>query len=279
MRLLVVCADDYAISEPVSKAIQHLANIKRISATSVMSLSPLWPEHSQELIAFKGLIDVGLHLDWTSDFAIQNGHGKTLNQVMLQAIFQQLAFEKCKKLIHQQLDLFEKYWGQGPDFIDGHQHIHQFNGIRQALIEVIKERYQQANSNSNLRPPYLRVSQTVSVQNNIKSKIIALMGAKALMQIASKENIPYFLYLSGIYNLQIGSITYAERMNKWLEQLPYQNNSILMCHPSTQLDSNDLISEARVHEYQYLKSDSFLQDLNQYNTRITATCQTPFINN
>jgi predicted glycoside hydrolase/deacetylase ChbG (UPF0249 family) len=279
MKLLVVCADDYAISEPVSKAIKHLAELKRISATSVMSLSPLWPDHSQELLAFKGLIDVGLHLDWTSEFALQNGHGNPLNQLMLKAILQQLSIDECKKIIHQQLDLFEKYWGQGPDFIDGHQHIQQFNGIRQALIEVVKERYQQADSNFKLKTPYLRVSQTISVQNNLKSKIIAFMGAKALTQIASKENIPYFLYLSGIYNLKTGSIPYAERMKKWLEQLPNQNNSILMCHPSIQLESNDFISEARVHEYQYLKSDSFLQDLNQYNTHITATCQTPFIHN
>ncbi len=43
---LVVCADDYGMSESVSRAIVALANQGRLSATSAMVLSPLWAEHA-----------------------------------------------------------------------------------------------------------------------------------------------------------------------------------------------------------------------------------------
>ena len=106
MKSLVICADDYALSEPISLAIETLAKNKRISATSVMSLSPLWPSHSASLQSLKGQIDVGLHLDWTSEFAIANGHGGSLNSVMLKSLLGQNSIADCKKIIHQQLDWF-----------------------------------------------------------------------------------------------------------------------------------------------------------------------------
>ena len=272
MPKLVVCADDYAISAPVCDAINELAKHNRISATSVMTLSDIWPQQSVNLKPFKGAIDVGLHLDWTSDFAIHHGHGKKLNRLMLDSFFTQKSSITLKNIIHLQLDLFEKYWGEAPNFIDGHQHIHQFNGIREALIDVIKERYIGFNLASKV--PYLRVSQTIKSQNNIKAKIIAFMGAKNLIQMANQEGIPFMTYLTGIYDLKVGSITYSDRMKKWLEQLPRETACILMCHPSTHFEANDLISEARVQEYQYLKSEEFLVDLNQYNTHIAIASQT-----
>lgn len=272
MPKLVVCADDYAISASVCDAINELAKQNRISATSVMTLSDLWPHQSVNLKPFKGAIDVGLHLDWTSDFAVHHGHGKKLNRLMLESVLTQQTSSKLKNIIHFQLDLFEKYWGEVPNFIDGHQHIHQFNGIREALIDVIKERY--IRSNLATKVPYLRVSQTIKAQNSMKSKIIAFMGAKKLIQMAKHEGIPFMTYLTGIYDLKVGSITYSDRMKKWLEQLPTETACILMCHPSTHFEANDLISEARVQEYQYLKSEDFLVDLNQYNTHIAIASQT-----
>lgn len=268
MKSLVICADDYALSEPISLAIETLAKNKRISATSVMSLSPLWPSHSASLQSLKGQIDVGLHLDWTSEFAIANGHGGSLNSVMLKSLLGQNSIADCKKIIHQQLDWFEKYWAQAPSHIDGHQHIHQFSGIRQALIEVILERYLFSYKNANVPMPYLRISRAIKPQNTFKAQIIALMGAGPLLKSASQNNILSLPYLSGIYDLKIGPISYPQRMENWLKQTTPIQDSILMCHPSLLLEEQDTISAARVQEFQYLNSQDFLDHLNQYQVTV-----------
>ena len=69
LKNLVLCADDFALSASVSEAIVRLAQARRISATSAMVLSPRWTEDAARLKTLRGQIDVGLHLDWTSDFA------------------------------------------------------------------------------------------------------------------------------------------------------------------------------------------------------------------
>ena len=44
LKHVVVCADDYALNAPVSHGIVALSVLGRLSATSVMSLSPRWAE-------------------------------------------------------------------------------------------------------------------------------------------------------------------------------------------------------------------------------------------
>ena len=72
---LVLCADDYAQHAGVTQAVLALADAGRLTATSAMVLSPRWPADAAPLRERRGRIDVGLHLDFTSDFAIATGHG------------------------------------------------------------------------------------------------------------------------------------------------------------------------------------------------------------
>ena len=42
-----------------------------------------------------------------------------------------------------------------------------------------------------------------------------------------------------------------------------------MCHPAThQSNQSDEIQNARVHEYQYLNSDQFIQDCQDFNIQL-----------
>ena len=79
---LIVCADDFAVHESASLGIARLAAQGRISATSAMVLSPRWVRDAALLQDLRGRIDVGLHLDWTSDFARAAGHGLGLRAAM-----------------------------------------------------------------------------------------------------------------------------------------------------------------------------------------------------
>jgi predicted glycoside hydrolase/deacetylase ChbG (UPF0249 family) len=84
---IIVCADDFALDSGVSTAIVQLAEQARLSATSAMSLSPHWPEHAQWLKPLSAHIDVGLHLDWTSPFAVSAGHGSRQRDTQPEFLF------------------------------------------------------------------------------------------------------------------------------------------------------------------------------------------------
>ena len=42
--------------------------------------------------------------------------------------------------IERQLDAFEAAWGSGPDFVDGHQHVHVLPGVRGPLLRALTRR-------------------------------------------------------------------------------------------------------------------------------------------
>ena len=254
---LVLCADDFAMSASVSEAILRLAQAHRISATSAMVLSPRWSEDAARLKELRGQIDVGLHLDWTSDFAIAQGHGQPLAPIMLRSAFGGLNAEAVRVQIERQLDAFESVWQAPPDHIDGHQHVQQFGTIRQALLQVMARRYAGCQ-------PYLRVSRPPTGQADFKGRVMAAWGSQALTREAALQGIPCAPALSGIYDLFDEGVHYASLMEAWLAQVP--EGTLLMCHPglarpdhatSAQVDH----AYARVAEWQHLSSDLFAEQL------------------
>ena len=85
LRRVILCADDFAVNASASLGIAELAAAGRISATSAMVLSPRWAQDVALLEPVRSRIDVGLHLDWTSEFAVAQGHGMSLGRAMLKA--------------------------------------------------------------------------------------------------------------------------------------------------------------------------------------------------
>lgn len=259
MKHLILCADDFAFNAAVSTGIVELAQQSRLSATSAMSLSPRWVQDAPRLFELRGQLDVGLHLDWTSPFAIAAGHGSSLSHAMLTAVLGGFDQKRARVVIEQQLDAFERVWQAPPDHIDGHQHVQQFKGIREALVEVIARRYPDAK-------PYLRVSQDRSGRSNLKTRVIAALGANAIKLIASKSGITPAVGLSGIYDFTGGGARYAALMADWLVSAPA--GCIIMCHPARSSPAGsadsavgDEIATARQWEFDYLASDAFTQAL------------------
>ena len=247
-RRVVLCADDYGMSAGVSEAVLCLAGQQRLSATSAMVLSPRWREDARRLAEWRGRLDVGLHLDWTSGFAQAAGHGLSLGAAMRRAVFGGFDQGTAREEIERQLDAFEAAWQAPPDHIDGHQHVQQFAGIRQALIEVASRRY-------GTRPPWLRVSRPVAQWLDVKGRIIAAMGANALTGAAARGGVPVSPVLSGIYGFDAQAGVYARHMAQWLSEVP--DGAVLMCHPSARAEVEDDISPARARELDFLQSPAF----------------------
>jgi predicted glycoside hydrolase/deacetylase ChbG (UPF0249 family) len=254
MKKLVFCADDFALHGAASEGIAALAQKRCITATGVLVLSPRWPTDVKLLHPLKSQIDVGLHLDWTSEFAITAGHGMTLPRTMLSAWLRQIKPVQAKAVIEQQLNEFEEVWQAPPDFVDGHQHVHQFPGIREALLQLLVERYGSANTR-----PYVRISQLPPLQADFKARVIGAMGAEPLRRLTSLNSVPCAPALAGVYDFSDGPISYAQRMNDWLRTSP--EGTILMCHPAQSVEAHDAIGRVRLTEYRYLAGAEFQKQL------------------
>ena len=253
MKRLILCADDFAANQAASQGIAALARAGRISATSAMVLSPRWAQDAALLQEVRGRIDVGLHLDWTSAFARAAGHGVSLTGAMLKALLGGFNRADARTLIERQLDAFEAVWQGPPDHIDGHQHVQQFAGIRDALVAAVQHRYAMKSR------AYFRLSTGLKADRNLKTEVISRLGAGALGRLADAAGIACAPALAGVYDFSGGAQRYAALMARWLQDAP--EGAIIMCHPALRAEAPDQIGAARAWEHAYLASDAFPQAL------------------
>jgi predicted glycoside hydrolase/deacetylase ChbG (UPF0249 family) len=267
VKSLILCADDYAASAAVSRGIVALARGGRLTAASAMTLSPRWPQVAPALRELRGQIDVGLHLDWTSPFAVAAGHGATLPRTMLRAALGGIGRQRARTVIERQLDDFEAAWQAPPDHVDGHQHVQQFAGIRAALLDTLARRYPQ-------RQPWLRISRLGAGQGGLKGRVITALGAAALARQAVQAHWPCAPELWGVYDFTGGLARYAALMDGWLARAPA--HVVLMCHPAQGADDGaDPIAAARQWEFSFLDSPAFAQALERHGVQLARGSSVP----
>jgi predicted glycoside hydrolase/deacetylase ChbG (UPF0249 family) len=261
---VIVCADDFAVHGGASRGIAELARSGRISATSVMVLSPRWPQDVALLRDLPQAMDIGLHLDWTSEFAIAHGHGMSLYSAMLRATLSGFgrgaAAGQTRAVIERQLDAFEAQWKAPPDYVDGHQHVQQFAGIREALVQALVKRYGPDQL------PYLRISRAPLGHADLKSRVISAMGASALEKLAARAGLPAMTVLLGVYDFAGDQNRYSGLMEGWLKAAP--ERCIIMCHPARESEPQDALGAARLWEFNYLSGAQFPAALERAAVRV-----------
>jgi len=253
MAKVCYCADDFAMNPEISEAIVLLVQKGVLHATSCMTQSAYWPTAAQQLKPFLPHIDVGLHLNFTHLFDPPTS-AYPLPQLMLKAWMRRLDPKIIQQSLEQQWNAFISEMGKQPDFIDGHQHIHQFPVIRDVLIEFITQHNFQG---------WIRNLQHPLVISNyrIKTHLLAMLGASTLAETCKQKNIPQNQYFAGIYDFE--DIHYAQLNQQWLMRA--QDQLLIMCHPAIRaLDPQDPIAAARVREFQYLSSSLFRDDCRLY---------------
>jgi predicted glycoside hydrolase/deacetylase ChbG (UPF0249 family) len=147
VKRLVLCADDYALGEGVSRGILELAERGRISATSVMTSMPDWPRHAPALREVAGRIAIGLHLNFTAASPLSavsaiapGGFFPSLQDLVRRSFTGRLPAKDVRAEIERQLDAFERAFGTIPAFVDGHQHVHVLPVIRPMLLQALEAR-------------------------------------------------------------------------------------------------------------------------------------------
>ncbi len=251
---IILCADDFGEAPHISQAILMLAQEKRISATSCMTIGKDWYPHGLALKDIKNQLDIGLH------FTLTQGEASPIKW-LLRSFTGQIDTFFVEKQLNLQLDRFVEVMGCLPDFIDGHQHIHSFPGIRKALLNVIHQRFPR-------KKPYVRsLSPLLSGMDAKLKAFIVTCAAFGFSRALKKNHIKHNSSFGGLYSLTSNG-QYRQYMIKWLKQAGPQ--TLLMCHPGKQLlkESEDPIGAARVLEYTYLLSPVFQKDLSEAGVRL-----------
>lgn len=255
--MIILCADDYALTDGVSRAIGELAAARRLSATSVMVTSPFWKSAAPRLRVHRGRLSIGLHLDLTLGPAVapvrrlaprQRFPG--LVQLIGLSLLRILDPGEIAAEISRQLDLFETELGYPPDHIDGHQHVHTLPVVRQALIEVVARRYP-------VNPPMLRdpadTKDTIRARAlSVRKALIVHTFAKGFGEMAKARGLTVNQGFSGFSDFDLGQ-PYADELRRAF--VATRSPHIVMCHPGhvdADLASRDPVVERRQMEYDAL---------------------------
>lgn len=251
-----LCVDDFGQHAGVDASVCELLRLKRISAVSCMSGAPRWSSHSAPMLRERtGEADYGLHFNLTESFG--SNSGGTLSSLILRSYLHRLEPHGLRIMLETQLDAFETAIGHTPDFIDGHQHIHQLPMVREALLEIVTNRYPD-------RKPWIRNTLPANPLWRGKAKLLKHLGGAALYKKLMQKEIPSNHNFAGVYGFNIEN--YAACFEEWLKFT--NKGTLIMCHPATMLDTKDPISAQRLVEHNFFSSDLYTAILDRYQVRL-----------
>ena len=256
---ILLCADDYALHPAVDDAVQQLAAQGRLSATSCMTTAPRWREAARHLPALRQQLAVGLH------FNLTEGHGAApsarIGQVITQGYTGQLTVAAMRDAWRRQLDAFEDALGTPPDYVDGHQHVHQLPGIRTAMLQELTQRYGTAR-------PWIRSTMPAGrLRWQPKAAVIALLGGYTLTHQLQAQHWPTNQGFGGVYGFDAPTPdAYGQHMAQWLAACG--DGSLLMCHPASGPVDGDAIGLQRPIEFAYLQSAAFGEALAKHQRQL-----------
>jgi predicted glycoside hydrolase/deacetylase ChbG (UPF0249 family) len=258
--MIVLCADDYALTQGISRAVGELAAARRVSATSVMVTTPHWPATAPRLRVHRGHLAVGLHFNLTHGSPIgampRLAPGNVLptrNALIARALTGMLDRREIGEEVERQLDAFENGLGFPPDHIDGHEHVHVLPGIRRPLLETLSRRYPGCK-------PLVRDPsdswKAIAVRGMARFKAMAV-AALALQfgAQARRLGLPTNQGFSGFSDFDVHQPYAQELAQALIEPGP---RHIVMCHPGhadAELAGTDPLLERRRMEYDALMRD------------------------
>ncbi len=261
-RQIWLCADDYGMSHSVNAAIRELILRGRINATSVMVAAPHFD--ASEAAALDMLNSgakraaLGLHATLTAPFKpmsegfapLRHGHFLPLQKMMRAAIARRLQPERLVIEIATQVEAFAMAFGRLPDFIDGHQHVHLFPQVRDAVLKVAAEVAPNAWVRQCGRP---RSARRLQDRKELLLDVLSLGFRRKARQLGVATN-PAF---AGAYDFK-GKPDFAATFPRFLGGLP--DGGLIMCHPGfvdAELKRLDPLTHQREREFTYFNSDEF----------------------
>lgn len=250
MKPIVLCADDYGITPTVGAGIRELAASRRLSAVTCMSSTPIWTTEAKLLQPLQDKIDVGFHFNLTLDLGYSSV--KNLPVWIISGLSGRINQDLVEREFLQQLERFEFCWGKPPAFIDGHQHVHIFPGIRRPLLRLLARRYPEAE-----RPWLRRINPLLTGHDAPIKALMLKMLSIGLTRDSRQAGLLLSDNFAGLYSLT-ATADFPAMMSGWLRQS--QPGTVVMCHPSiSAAQTPDGNGPARKREFQYLRSREFIR--------------------
>jgi predicted glycoside hydrolase/deacetylase ChbG (UPF0249 family) len=266
---ITLCADDYGISPAVNVAIRDLVVRGRLNATSVMVVAPSFGRAEASVLAALNSVTplnsvaprvaIGLHLTLTAPFRplspgfapLRDGAFPPLGTMLRLAITRRFARKALDAEIASQLQAFRDVFGRAPDFVDGHQHVHVFPQIGDALLAVAKESAPDAWLRHCGRS--LPLAARFADRKGLLLDVLSHRFRRRAAALGVRTN-PAF---AGTYRFD-DAADFAALFPRFLEGLP--DGSLVMCHPGfvdDELQRLDSLTTLREQEYAYFAGDAF----------------------
>lgn len=260
-RRIWLTADDYGISPAVSAAIRDLIARRRINATSVMVAAPSFSQAEAATLreAAATHAAIGLHLTLTAPFRplsqnfapLRDGAFLPLAAMAQRGLTRSLEVPLIEDEILSQFAAFHSAFARPPDYVDGHQHIHVFPQVREALLAVTRQAAPQA---------WLRqCARSASAHKSLTDpKGLILDGlSRRFRRLAAEHGVPTNPAFAGTYAFRSGA-NFAKLFPQFLDGLP--DGGVVMCHPGkvdAELRRLDPLTKLREREYAYFLGADF----------------------
>ncbi len=251
---LVICADDFGLTEAASKSIINLAGREAISATSCVVDGPFALKYARALLQSLQSCSVGVHLNLTENPTTP------LNASLKTWLMHSFVLRSCDRAalageVTRQLDRFEALFDQAPHFVDGHEHVHQFPAVRDVLVELLLMRYGTS----------IAVRSTVpATHRGIKASIVAALGGRTLHSNLAQADIATNTDFAGVYDFTT-RIPFAQRMRVWLQSIA--SGGLVMCHPER--PTEDIVTlNSRNAEHRFFASPAWPALQNECHVRL-----------
>lgn len=269
-RTIRICADDYGLAPGVNRAIRQLLDAGRIDATSVMVLPLSFDDAAISSLRAvrenRTTIQIGLHVTLTAPFRAMtgrwlapNGAFRPVGATLAAALLRRLDATAIESEVDAQLSKFVNAFGRPPDFIDGHQHVHLFPQIRDAVLAVARRRAPGA---------WLRQCGRAGALarrfSDRKGLLLDILSA-GFRRRAAKAGVMMNTSFAGTYQFS-GGTNFATLFPRFLDSL--SDGGLVMCHPGfvdDELIRLDPLTGLREPEYAYFMTDDFPRMLAEKN--------------
>ena len=280
--MIVLNADDYAMSADIDGAVAALADAGRLSATSIMTNMPRWPTGADDLAKRRDRLALGLHLNLTEGRPLSeparialtgpDQKFRPLRDLLVRALLGSLRPADIAAEVRAQLAAFTSALGHLPDFIDGHQHVHVLPGVRDGLFTALRELTWPA-------PPLVRTpaNHTTGPRDPLsaipKRTIAGLLGSGFRARL-SREGLPTNDTFAGFSSFRPGPAA-TDELTRALDAHG-DGLHLVMCHPaapaSTATDappaaSSDPLAQRRIDEFHALMAMANLPERIWHPTR------------
>ena len=260
---IVVCGDDFGMNADIDEGMIALAGMGRLSAVSCLALGPSFAVNARRLAPLN--VDIGLHVNFTESLMPGAEPMPTLSRLILSAYAGGLDAAWIDAQLACQFDAFEAAFGRAPDYVDGHQHVHQLPGIRERLLLLLKQRYGDHMPWLRQTAPGMQVG--IPLKEALKARVIGALGSSALAREAQKDGMRTNRRLLGVYGFEGGKRRYADLLQNWLFNA--RDCDLVMCHPAMGSQDDCAMSRQRRAEFDVLASPKLGDWLNANGVHIS----------